>query len=122
MDAQRLDKWLWFAQVTKTRTLASGLVSGGHVRVNKVKTHKPGQRVMPGDVITIAMANGHIRVLKVVAPGERRGPAPEARELYQDLSPPPPPRPVRAGPRLTKRQRREILQMRRKSSDAPSET
>lgn len=85
---QRLDKWLWFARVVKTRTLAAKLVSDGFVRVNSVKADAPAKPVGPGDVLTIALER-QVRVLKVLAPGARRGPYEEARTLYEDCSPPP---------------------------------
>lgn len=87
---QRLDKWLWFVRVIKTRTQAAGLVTDGKVRVNRVRVDKPSQTVRPGDVVTVSV-RGHVRVLKMVAAGERRGPPAQARELYEDLTPPPPP-------------------------------
>lgn len=83
--AQRLDKWLWYARVVKTRSLAAALVSRGRVRVNRERTQKPSQVVKPGDVITASVGRD-VRVLKVVLPGARRGPASEAQTLYQDLS------------------------------------
>lgn len=86
---QRLDKWLWFARVLKSRTQAAALVSDGKVRINRVRALKPSQSVRPGDVLTITV-RGHVRVLKVEFPGVRRGPPPEARTLYEDLTPPPP--------------------------------
>lgn len=85
---QRLDKWLWFARVVKSRTLAAKLVSDGYVRVNSVKADAPAKAVGPGDVLTIALER-QVRVLKVLAPGARRGPYEEARTLYEDCSPPP---------------------------------
>lgn len=87
----RLDKWLWHARVVKTRSLAGKLVESGHVRVNGTRTDAPAKPVRPGDVLTIALERT-VRVLKVVGLGERRGPATEARELFDDLSPPPPTR------------------------------
>ncbi len=87
---QRLDKWLWFVRVIKTRTLAAGLVTSGKVRVNRQRVEKPSQAVRPGDVVTVT-ARGHVRILKVLAPGARRGPPAEARLLYEDLTPPAPP-------------------------------
>ncbi|MGI9408561.1 MAG: RNA-binding S4 domain-containing protein [Hyphomicrobiaceae bacterium] len=86
-QTQRLDKWLWYARVAKTRTLASGLVQNGKVRVNRERTGKPGHAVRVHDVITVAV-HGRIRVLRVLAPGKRRGPAVEAALLFEDLSPP----------------------------------
>ena len=87
---QRLDKWLWFVRVIKTRTQAAGLVTDGKVRVNRIRVEKPSQTVRPGDVVTVSV-RGHIRVLKMISGGQRRGPPPEARLLYEDLTPPPPP-------------------------------
>jgi ribosome-associated heat shock protein Hsp15 len=89
--SQRLDKWLWFARVVKTRTLAAGLVTEGHVRVNKQRAEKPALAVKAGDVLTIGI-HGRVRILEVVLPGEKRGDATAAALLFRDLSPPPPPR------------------------------
>lgn len=89
-DSQRLDKWLWFARVIKTRTLAAGLVTDGRVRLNTLKVVKPSQAVKLGDVLTITVGS-RIRILKVAGIGSRRGPASEAQALFDDLSPPPPP-------------------------------
>jgi ribosome-associated heat shock protein Hsp15 len=106
---QRIDKWLWFARVVKTRTLAQKLVLSGAVRVNREKCDSVSHALKPGDVLTIAVARS-VRVLKVTAPGLRRGPAEEARTLYEDLSPPPGPATLApaSGPRPTKRDRRAI--------------
>ncbi len=82
--AQRLDKWLWYARVTKSRTLASTLVQAGKVRINRVKSDKPSHAIKVNDVIAIG---GRVRVLKVLALGARRGPAVEAALLYEDLTP-----------------------------------
>ena len=84
-ERQRLDKWLWFARVVKTRALAARLVTAGHVRLNGARAAGPDKPVRPGDVLTIALER-QVRILKVVAPGARRGPYEEARRLYQDLS------------------------------------
>lgn len=91
---QRLDKWLWFARIAKSRTLATELVASGKVRVNRTKISKPSRLVRPDDVIT-AVVHSRVRVLKILALGKRRGPAIEAQALYEDMSPPPPPRPSR---------------------------
>jgi ribosome-associated heat shock protein Hsp15 len=86
--SQRLDKWLWHARVAKSRTLAAGAVTDGKIKVNRVTADKASQLVKVGDVITSRLTRT-IRVLKVAAIGERRGPAAEARCLYEDLTPPP---------------------------------
>jgi ribosome-associated heat shock protein Hsp15 len=84
---QRLDKWLWCARVVKTRTQAAALVSGGKVRVNRVKTDKPAYAVKAGDVVT-ASVGARVRVLAVKAVGDRRGSADIARSLFDDLTAP----------------------------------
>ncbi len=89
--SQRLDKWLWCARVIKSRTQAAALVLDGGVRVNRLKVDKPSLGVRPGDVLTITIGH-YVRILKVAAHGARRGPASEARLLFEDLTPPPPPR------------------------------
>jgi len=85
-DKIRLDKWLWQARFFKTRGLSAQLVSAGHVRVNSRKATKPAHAVGPGDVLTFAQAR-RVRVIRILALGTRRGPAPEAQTLYDDLSP-----------------------------------
>jgi ribosome-associated heat shock protein Hsp15 len=95
LGSQRLDKWLWFARVLKSRTLAATAIAEGRVRVNRIKITKPAQSVKAGDVLTIALRE-KVLVLRLLAPGQRRGPPPEARLLYEDLTPPPVPRPDEA--------------------------
>ncbi|PZF78909.1 RNA-binding S4 domain-containing protein [Aestuariivirga litoralis] len=80
---QRLDKWLWFARVVKTREAACSLVESGHVRLNGQKTLKPGHGVKADDVLTIVL-NSRVRVLHVAGLAERRGPAEAARRLYRE--------------------------------------
>ncbi|TNF58736.1 MAG: RNA-binding S4 domain-containing protein [Rhodobacteraceae bacterium] len=83
---QRLDKWLWQARFCKTRALAARLIGDGHVRVNGLRTDKPARAVGEGDVLTFPQ--GHvIRVVRILALATRRGPAPEAQTLYQDMTP-----------------------------------
>ncbi len=88
---QRLDKWLWFVRAVKSRTQAAALVIAGKVRVNRERTTRAAHPLRAGDVITINV-RGHIRVLKMLGPGVRRGPAAEARGLFEDLTPPAPQR------------------------------
>lgn len=116
---QRIDKWLWHARVVKTRTLAKKLSVSGRVRKNRKKVASASETVRLDDVLTVAL-DRHVRVLKVTGLGDRRGPAAEARLLYEDLSPPLPmrsPRPPKPEPpgrrspgagRPTKRERRRI--------------
>jgi ribosome-associated heat shock protein Hsp15 len=107
----RVDKWLWFARLAKTRTLAQKLAVSGRVRINRQKNDSAAHPVKVGDVLTIAF-DANVRVLKIAALGTRRGPAPEARSLYEDLSPPPSVAPATDRPpgsgRPTKRDRRAL--------------
>lgn len=114
---QRIDKWLFFARIVKSRTLAGKLASAGRIRVNKVKIDQPSRLVQPGDVLTVTL-DRRILVLRVLDGGARRGPVAEARALYEDLTPAAPQREdfkpapaARREPgagRPTKKERREI--------------
>ncbi len=86
-DRLRLDKWLWYARFFKSRSIATRALAGGGVRVNRQLIAKPHATVKVDDVVTFPLGR-HIRVIQVLALGTRRGPAPEARTLYEDLSPP----------------------------------
>ncbi len=88
---QRLDKFLFYSRAVKSRTLAQKLIEAGAVRINSERTVASDARVGAGDVLTM---NIHERLLvwRIRDPGTRRGPAPEAATLYEDLSPTPVPR------------------------------
>lgn len=83
-DRQRLDKWLWYARFARTRTLAAKLVESGHVRVNGQRQTNPAKGVAVGDVLTVAAPHA-TKAVRVLDLGERRGSAPEAGTLYEDL-------------------------------------
>lgn len=82
----RLDKWLWYARFFRTRSLAARACAAGRMRINREVVSKSHATVKPGDVVTFPQGRT-IRVIEIVALGERRGPAPEARALYVDLAP-----------------------------------
>lgn len=112
----RLDKWLWHARFFKSRSLAAGVVTGGKVRVDSQPVSKPARAVGPGNVLTFVQAN-ETKVVRILDCGERRGPAPEAQALYEDLTPAPKTRPIAAkganpryekGGRPTKKDRRDM--------------
>ena len=111
-DARRLDKWLWFARFFRSRTLASKLCAAGKIRIGGEIVRKAHYLVRAGDVLTFPQGP-HIRVVRVLRIGDRRGPATEARTLYEDLAPPLPaaagdaPRGRGAG-RPTKAERRAV--------------
>ncbi len=85
-DGQRLDKWLWSARFFKSRTGAAALCAEGKIRMSGRVISKAHVTVRVGDVLTFPLGR-YIRVVKVLALAERRGPAAEARGLYEDLNP-----------------------------------
>ena len=80
----RLDKWLFHARFYRTRPLAQAATAAGRVRLNGIKIDKPGHALKPGDVLTLGKG-GQVIAVRVLALAERRGPAPEARALYEVL-------------------------------------
>ncbi|MBF0307001.1 MAG: RNA-binding S4 domain-containing protein [Alphaproteobacteria bacterium] len=84
-NALRLDKWLWQARFLKSRSMAAALCEGGGITVNGAPVDKASRLVRPGDVVAFP-AGPWLRSVRVLALGERRGPAPEARALYEELS------------------------------------
>ncbi|WP_245479647.1 RNA-binding S4 domain-containing protein [Hansschlegelia zhihuaiae] len=83
-----MDVWLWRARVAKTRSLAAKLAQSGHVRLNGRRIDAAARQARVGDVLTIALERT-VRVLRIAALGDRRGPAAEARALYEELGPKP---------------------------------
>jgi ribosome-associated heat shock protein Hsp15 len=81
-ERQRLDKWLWFARLVKTRKQAVQLIEHGYVRID---VDVPARSVGRGDVLTIALER-HVRVLRILAIAERRGPRRDAQLLFEDLT------------------------------------
>lgn len=83
----RLDKWLWHARFFRSRSAATRAVAGTPFRIDGRPTDKPHALVGPGMVLTFALGP-HVRVVRIVATGTRRGPASEARLLYEDVDEP----------------------------------
>ena len=81
-DGIRLDKWLWAARFFKTRSQAAQAVSGGKVHLGGARV-KPARKVEVGDELDIGRGEYLFRV-KVLAVSARRGPATEARKLYEE--------------------------------------
>ncbi|MDO6590266.1 RNA-binding S4 domain-containing protein [Loktanella sp. D2R18] len=108
----RLDKWLWQARFFKSRSLAAGVVTSGKVRIDGNPVSKPARGVGAGDVLTFTQADA-TKVVRILGLGTRRGPAPEAQALYEDMSPVVERRPYNPGGdrkgRPTKKQRRDMM-------------
>lgn len=84
---QRIDKWLFFTRIVKSRSLAAKLAAGGRVRINRDKIDQASHGIKIGDVVTVTL-DRRILIYKVRELGERRGSFPEAQLLYEDLTPP----------------------------------
>lgn len=78
----RIDKWLWAARFFKTRAMATEAINGGHVHVNGQRI-KPARTVNVGDEVVITRPP-YTFVVEVIALSEKRGPAAQARLLYQE--------------------------------------
>ena len=120
---QRIDKWLWFARLAKSRTQAQAIVTSGAVRINRQKIDNASHAVRIGDTLTLALASG-VRVLRVLDTGHRRGPVAEARLLFEDLAPSLPATGAEtaeatiSSARPDKRGRRQIMAMKRAAGEA----
>lgn len=80
----RLDRWLWAARFYKSRSLAAHAVTGGKVQLNGIRA-KPAKAVRVGDRLVVRA--GHDEwTISVTALSERRGPATEARTLYEETA------------------------------------
>lgn len=114
---QRLDKWLFFTRLQKSRSIAQKAIESGDVKVNDARITQPSHAVKAGDVVVISLDRRDVTV-RVLLAGERRGPYEEARLLYDDLTPVvvPGEKPAsfeqatreRGSGRPTKRERREV--------------
>jgi ribosome-associated heat shock protein Hsp15 len=80
----RLDKWLFHARFYRTRPLAQAATAAGRIRLNGMKVEKPGHDLKPGDVLTLGKG-AEVIAVRVLAMAERRGPANQARSLYEVL-------------------------------------
>jgi ribosome-associated heat shock protein Hsp15 len=86
VDTLRLDKFLWFARLAKTRGVAQEIADGGHMRISGRIVHRAHSAVRVGDVLSFPL-HGRVKVIRVEALPRRRGPSAEAQLCYSDLSP-----------------------------------
>ncbi len=83
--ALRIDKFLWFARLSKSRSTAQKLAEDGHIRLNGRRVERSHAPVRAGDLITFPHRSG-VRVGRVIQLPARRGPAPEAQACYEELT------------------------------------
>lgn len=82
----RIDRFLFFIRLVKSRTLAQGIVDQGHVRIDGRRVEKSSEEVRAGCIVALPL-HDRVRVLRVLNLPTRRGPAPEARACYEELTP-----------------------------------
>jgi ribosome-associated heat shock protein Hsp15 len=80
----RIDRFLFFIRLAKSRTLAQALVETGHIRIDRKRVMKPSDEVRAGSVIALPL-QGRTCVLRVLSLPSRRGPAAEARACYEEV-------------------------------------
>ena len=80
----RIDRFLFFIRLVKSRTLAQAVIETGYVRIDGKRVEKPSEDVRVGSTIALPL-HGKVRVLRVLGLPERRGPASEARTCYEEL-------------------------------------
>ena len=81
----RIDRFLHCVRFVKSRTLAQAIVAGGHVRIDGKRATKPSDEVREGSVVALPL-HDRVRIVRVLALPNRRGPAPEARACYEELT------------------------------------
>ena len=84
-ESLRLDKFLWFARIVKTRGQAQQLAEEARMRIGGRLVSQAHAPVRIGDVLSFAL-RGKVRVLRIEHLPQRRGPPAEARLLYTDLT------------------------------------
>ena len=85
-DEQRLDRFLWYARLVKTRSAAQAIARDGHVRIDGRTVNRAHASIRQGQVLSFPL-HGRVRVLRVLTLPKRRGPPAEAQTLHDDLSP-----------------------------------
>ena len=84
--AIRLDIYLYYIRIFKSRSLATKFVSSNRLRISGQVTQKSHKLISIGDVLTMTI-NDNIKILKVMDIPKRRGPYSEALNFYEDITP-----------------------------------
>ncbi len=80
----RIDRFLFFIRLVKSRTLAQSVIEGGHARIDGKRVEKSSEDVRMGSIVALPL-QGRVRILRVLSLPQRRGPAAEARACYEEL-------------------------------------
>ena len=81
----RIDRYLFFIRLLKSRTLSQHVIDAGYVRIDGKRVEKPSEEVRVGSIIALPL-HEKVRILRVLSLPSRRGPAPEARACYEELT------------------------------------
>ena len=85
MDRLRLDKWLWFARLAKSRSAAQSLCESRHIRIDGRVVERSAQTVRVGQVLTLPVPSGGAQAIRILALPARRRPFAEACHAYAAL-------------------------------------
>lgn len=85
-DGQRLDRFLWYARLARTRSAAQAIARDGHVRIDGRPVDRAHAPIREGQVLSLPL-HGRVRVFRILTLPKRRAPPTEAQALYEDLSP-----------------------------------
>jgi len=80
----RIDRFLFFIRLIKSRTLAQHVIEAGHVRIDGKRVEKTSDEVRVGSIVALPL-HDQVRILRVLSLPTRRGPAPEARACYEEV-------------------------------------
>lgn len=83
--SMRLDRFLWFVRLAKTRSAAQTLAAHSRLRIDGRPIGRAHAQVRIGNILTL-LYNDRVRVLRIAALPPRRGPAPEAQACYEELA------------------------------------
>jgi ribosome-associated heat shock protein Hsp15 len=81
----RIDRFLFFIRLVKSRTIAQHVIDEGHVRIDGKRVEKSAEELRVGSVVALPL-HGEVRILRVLSLPARRGPAAEARACYEELT------------------------------------
>lgn len=80
----RIDRYLFFIRLAKSRTLAQAILDDGYVRIDGKRVEKSSEEVRVGNVVALPL-HGRVRILRVLRLPDRRGPPADARACYEEL-------------------------------------
>ena len=80
----RIDRFLFFIRLVKSRTLAQHIIEEGHVRVDGKRVEKPSEEVRVGSIVALPL-HDRVRIIRALSLPTRRGPSTEARACYEEL-------------------------------------